>query len=237
MAKSPASTLVTDLCKRLDNNPGAVGDGSAERLDALRQLNISQTTLVQDHSLRFLNTNGTITLNSAASSAAMPTTLDDGKSFTLGRAASDGEIDYVPPDEWFRTNLDTYRMPTQTGPSFYTVAVVSGTLTILFKPGNTSGSSMAIPYMGQALATVMTDATNSFSVLPEGWEDSLLLDHAEIELRRFNNEPVPDYLAQRAMDKQERLYSSYRTTKEQAMTDREQEERKVARETLAPEKP
>jgi hypothetical protein len=37
--------------------------------------------------------------------------------------------------------------------------------------------------------------------------------------------------------KREALYASYRTTKEQPMTDREQEERKVAREQLAPEKP
>ena len=147
MAKTAAQTLITNLADRLDLD----STDATVRADMLRQINISQSALVQDHSLRFLNTSGTITLNSAATSAAVPTTLDDGKSFTLGRATSDGEIEYVPPDEWFRTHLDVYRMPTQTGPSYYTIALVSGTNTILFKPGNTSGAGMSIPYMGQAL--------------------------------------------------------------------------------------
>lgn len=233
MAKTGAATLISDLAKRLDLDPA----DATVQADMLRQLNISQQAVLQDHSLRFLNTNGTVTLNSAASSAALPTTLDDGKSFTLGRADGTGEIEYVPPDEWFRTNIDTYRQPTQTGPSYYTVAVVSGVNTLLFKPSNTSGSGMTIPYMGQAIPLALTNSGSSYSPLPEGWEDTLLLDHAEIELRRFNGEQVPAYLAERAADKQERLYSSYRTTKEQAMTDREQPERKIAREQYAPEKP
>ncbi len=233
MAKTAAATLITDLAKRLDQDSA----DATVQADMLRQLNISQQAICQDHSLRFLNTNGTVTLNSAVSSAAVPTTLDDGKSFTLGRAAGDGEIEYVPPDEWFRVHLDTYRMPTQTGPSHYTIALVSGVNTLLFKPGNTSGLAMSIPYMGQAVPVAMTNSGASFSVLPEGWEDTLLLDHAEIELRRFHGEAIPSYLAERAAEKQERLYASYRTTKEQAMTDREQPERKIAREQFAPEKP
>lgn len=233
MNKTPASTLITDLAKRIDQDSTDAG----VQADMLRQLNISHQAVLQDHSLRFLNTNGTITLASGASSAALPTTLDDGKVFSLGRVAGDGEIEYVPPDEWFRTRLDTYRAAAETGPSYYTVAVVSGVNTLLFKPANTSGSSMAIPFMGQAIPVAMTNASNSYSALPEGWEDTLLLDHAEIEMRRFLGEAIPDYLAKRAMEKQERLYSSYRTSKEQPMTDREQPERKIAREQYAEDKP
>jgi hypothetical protein len=237
MAKTPASTLISDLCKRVDMNPGTTGDGSAERLDALRMLNSAQSALLQDHSLRFLVDEGTLTLNSAASSAAVPTTIDDGKLITLGRATGDGEIEYVPPDEWYRTHLDTYRMPTQTGPSYWTISRVAGVNTFLFKPGNTSGGALSIPYKAQAVPVAITDSASSESSMPLGWEDSLLIDRAEIDWRRLIGEPVPDDLLARTTDKQERLYSSYRTSKEQPMTDREQIERKVAREQYAPEKP
>lgn len=241
MAKTPASTLISDLCKRVDMNPGTTGDGSAERLDALRMLNASQSTVLQDHSLRFLVDEGTLTLLSAGSSVAVPTTIDDGKLISLGRPGGDGEIVYVPPDEWFRTNLDTYRQPatgnSATHPSYYTISRVAGVNTFLFKPSNTSGGNLSIPYKAQAVPVAMTDSASSFSVLPEGWEDSLLIDHAEIEWRRVIGMDMPNGLAERTSNKQERLYSSYRTTKEQPMTDREQSERKVAREKLAPEKP
>src|SRR5687767_163974 len=213
MAKTPASTLISDLCKRVDMNPGATGDGSAERLDALRMLNASQSTVLQDHSLRFLVDEGTLTLLSAGSSVAVPTTIDDGKLITLGRAAGDGEIVYVPPDEWFRTNIDTYRQSTQTAPSYWTISRVAGVNTFLFKPINTSGGNLSIPYKAQAVPVAMTDSASSFSVLPEGWEDSLLIDHAEIEWRRLIGMDVPPDLIARTRDKQERLYSSYRTTK------------------------
>lgn len=237
MAKTPASTLVTDLCKRLDLNPGAVGDGSADRTDMLRQLNISQQQLTQEESLSFMLADDTLTLNSAASSAAVPSTIDVGKGVTLGRASGDGEIEWVPPDEWYRTHLDTYRMPSQAAPSYFTIARVSSVSTFLFKPPNTSGGPLTIPYKAHIVATALTDATDSLSVLPEGWENTILLDLAELELRKLNGEPIPEYLPPRVRDGRKALYANYRTTKEQPMTDREQAERKQAREVFAPEKP
>lgn len=234
MAKTAAATLIADLAKRLDLD----STDSSVRADMLRQLNISQQAVLQDHSLRFMTTSDTLSLATANSSAAVPTTLDDGKTMTLGRAGGDGALTYVPPDEWFTTRIDTYREPTSQAsiPSCYTIAQVAGVRTFLFKPGNTSGGTLSIPYLAQLIPVVMTDASNSYSMLPEGWEDTLLLDHAEVELRRFNGEAVPAHLLARAQDKQERLYASFRTSKEQPMTDREQSERKVAREELAPER-
>lgn len=233
MAKTGALTLITDLAARLSL---ATADATV-RADMLRQLNISQGAVLQDHSWRFLNADGTLTLASAASSCAVPTTIDDGKDMTLGRPAGDGEIQYVPPDRWYQTHLDTFGEPTQTAPSYWTIALVSGVNSFLFKPGNTSGGSLSIPYQAQLIPVDLTDSGTSFSPLPEGWEDTLLLDHAEVELKRFHGREVPAELVNRAKDKQERLYASYRTTKEQARTTREQQERKVADETLAPGKP
>lgn len=233
MAKTSAQTLIADLAKRMDLD----STDSTVRGDMLRQLNISHQSVLQDHSLRFLQVSATVSVSSAASSAAVPTTIDDGKALILGRAAADGEIEYVPPDEWYRTRLDTYDEPTQTSPSYYTIALVGSTNTFLFKPANTTGGSISIPYLAQLIPVAMADSGASFSMLPEGWEDSLLLDDAEAELRRAHGEPFWQEMKERANDKKERLYSSYRTTKDQANTDRESREKKVANAQLRPEKP
>jgi hypothetical protein len=221
MAKTSVQQLITDMCKRMgfDSN-----DATNARPDMLRQLNISQRMICQDHSLRFLVTTGTLSV--VASAVAVPATIDDAKTITLGKPAGDGEIEYVQTDNWYRTRVDTFGEGTApVEPTYYTVAQVAGTLTFLFLPANITAT---VPYLAQLLVTALTDAGNSFSNLPEGWEDTLLIDHAEAEFRRFMNEPQWQELLERVNDKKERLYSSYRTTKEQAMTDREQLERKTA---------
>jgi hypothetical protein len=231
MAKTPASTLITLLAKRMDLD----STDATVRADMLQQLNISQQDICGDHSLSFLLTNSTVTLTSGGSSVAVPSGLDISKAFTLGRVAGDGEIEFVPADEWYRKRIDTYGSPTETEPSFFTVANVAGTTTFLFKPGNSSGGNLAIPYLAQSLPTDMTDSGASYSVLPEGWENTLLLIDAEAELRRVQNEPQWAEMKARANERKERLYASYRTTKEQAMTDREQSERKIAKTKLQDE--
>lgn len=227
MAKTAGSALITKLAKRLDLDSA----DATVRLDMLAQLNESQRAICQDHSLRFLITSATVSVTSSA--AAVPSTIDDSKAITLGRPSGDGEIEYVPTDEWYRTRVDTYGEPfSPTEPTHYTVALVAGVNTFLFKP---AALTATVPYLAQLFVTDLADSSGT-SLLPEGFEDTLLLDHAEGELRRRMNEPQWEELAVRANDKKERLYSSYRTTKEQPMTDREQSERKGARETLGAEK-
>lgn len=223
-----AQQLITDLCKRLGLDQA---DSTNARPDLLRQLNISQKMICQDHSLRFLVTKDVLSV--VASQVAVPSTIDDGKTITLGKPSGDGEIGYMSTDEWFRQRIDTYGEGTApTEPTKYTIAKVSGVLTFLFSP---AGITASVPYLAQLLVTDMTDSGGSFSVLPSGWEDTLLLDHAEAELRRVLNEPQWQELNARVDDKKERLYSSYRTTKEQPMTDREQRERKTAVDQYADE--
>ena len=231
MAKTNAQTLIADLAKRLDLDPA----NTTVKADMLRQLNISQGDLTQMHSLKFLADDGTLTLLSAGSSVAVPAGIDTGKAMTLGRADGKGSLKYVPLDEWYQKRPNTYGALTQTEPSSYTIVNDGGTETFLFDIA-ASGGNKTIPYIAQKIATAMTDSGSSYSILPETWEDTLLLDDAEIALRRLHNESVDQELIERRNMKREALYSSYRTTKEQQMTDREQEERKVAREQLAPEK-
>lgn len=231
MAITTTDVLITDLARRLghDSANGTV------RADMLRRLNTSLQEIVQDHSFLFLAASGTVTLTSGTSEAAVPTTIDAGKALTLGRADGKGEMTYVPPDNWFGHRIDTYESPTQTEPSAFTIARVAGTLTFLFKPGATGGNK-TIPYIGQLFVTALTDSSGSSPQLPEGFENSLLLIDAEAEERRIMREPDWEALKARANDKKERLYSSWRTTKDQLNTDREATEKKISRESLAPGK-
>lgn len=229
MAITTTDVLITDLARRLGHDSAA----ALVRTDMLRRLNTSLQEIVQDHSFLFLATNGTVTVLSGTSSIAVPTTIDAGKALTLGRADGAGELTYVPPDDWFGHRIDTYESPTQTEPSAFTIARVGGVLTFLFKVGAV-GSNRVIPYIGQAFVTALTDSNGSSPMLPEGFENSLLLIDAEAEERRIMREPDWKELKDRANDKKERLYSSWRTTKDQSMTDRELTETKVSREKLAP---
>jgi hypothetical protein len=225
MAKTPTATLITDLAKRLDLD----STDATVRVDVLRRLNVSQREICQDFSLRFLATQSTLAV--VASSVAVPATIDPSKAMSLGRAGGDGEIEYVSPDEWYRIGVDTYGNSTISEPTHYTVVDVSGTLTFLFKP---AALSATVPYIAQKIVVDMADGGQT-TALPEMWEDTLLLDHAEMEWKRIEHEDGWRDLEPRVNDKKERLYSSYRTTKEQPMTDREQEQRKVAKEKLRDE--
>src|SRR5437773_1425982 len=97
-----AQQLIADLAKRMGLDP----NDTTTRVDMLRQLNISQKEICQEHSLRFLVVNSTLAV--VASSVAVPATVDDSKTMTLGRVSGDGEITYVEIDRWYQVEIDTY---------------------------------------------------------------------------------------------------------------------------------
>lgn len=223
MAKRSADLLITELGNRM----GLDEVNATVRADLLRQLNISSREIMQEHSLRFLETTGTLAVVSSA--CVVPSTIDDSKTIVLGRVSGDGELVYVEIDAWYTTAIDLYGQGSaQTEPTHYTVA--GGTM--LFKP---PALTATVPYIAQLVVVALTDANNSFSQLPDGWEDTLLLIDAEAELRRINNEPGVAELKARANDKREKLYSAYRTTKLKPWTGREQQERKQEKSQLSDE--
>lgn len=228
MAVTSAQTLITDLARRM----GYDSASSTVRVDMLRRLNNQYQEICRDHSLSFLATYGTMSLISGTTELAVPAGIDTGKAMTLGRADGKGEIEYVAIDDWFRTRIDTYAAPTQTEPSYFTIAKVSSTLTFLFKAG-ASGGNKTIPYIAQVFVTALADSGSSFPLLPEGFENTLLLKDAEAEERRIANEPQWEVLKAEANEVKERLYAMYRTTKDQPVPDREVKERKMSREVLA----
>lgn len=227
MAKTPASTLVTNILRAMGRNPGAVADGSNERVDALAQLNRSNQDILIQHSLRFMLTTGTLAV--VGSTCAVPATIDPAKTMTLSRVSGDGEIPYKHIDAWYTEDIDTYGQGfAQTEPFAYTV--VGGNF--LFKP---AALTATVPYIAQLLVTAMTDGTGSFSQLPEGWENSLLALDAEAELRRVDGDPGWKEMKSAADELRERLYGSERSSKLYAKTSREVQERKVEKAQLSDE--
>lgn len=223
MAKTSADILITDILHRM----GRDTTGVKERADTLHQLNISQHEICDEQSLRFLMTSATI--NVVASTAAIPAAIDPSKLITLGRVSGDGEIIYVELDAWFTTAIDLYGQgAAQTEPTHYTVAGSN----FLFRP---VGLTATIPYLAQLRVVDLTDANTSFSMLPEGYEHTLLAVDAEAELRRELNEPQADEMKQRARNKRDVLYGAERTTKLKPWVDREQKERKVEKAQLSDE--
>jgi hypothetical protein len=225
MAKTSADILITDILHRM----GRDTTGVKERADVLHQLNISQHEICDEQSLRFLMTPPTATLAVVASTCAVPATIDPSKTMTLGRPSGDGEITYVELDAWYTTAIDLYGQGSaQTEPTHYTVAGSN----FYFKP---PALNATVPYLAQLRVVDMTDANNSYSMLPEGYEHTLLAVDCEAELRRELNEPQAAELKARADRKREVLYGAERTTKLKAWVDREQKERKVEKAQLADE--
>lgn len=223
MAKKAASQLITDILFRM----GLYTAGIPERADTLAQLNVSSREIMQAHSLRFLESSGTLAV--VGSSVAIPATIDASKAMTLGRVSGDGEIVYVPTDDWYKRAIDTYGQgAAQTEPTLYTVIGPN----FVFKP---AGLTATVPYIAQLRIVALTDDGASFSQLPEGWEDTLLAIDAEAELRRHNSQSGADTLKARANAKREELYGSERSTKEKPWVDREQNERKIAKAQLSDE--
>lgn len=223
MAKTGAAQLITDILFRM----GRYTAGVPERADVLRQLNISNREVLTKHSLRFMLANSTLSV--VSSTVAIPATIDPSKTMTLSRPSLDGEIVYVEVDGWYNANTDTYgqgSVPTE--PTIYTVIGSN----FVFKP---AGLTATVPYIAQLRVVALTDDANSFSQLPEGWEETLLSKDAEAELRGTGNEPRAAELKAEANAQRELLYASERTSKEVQKVDREQKERAISRKQLSDE--
>lgn len=237
MAKTAVDNLITNLCTRMG---WATTSASVPRADALRQLNIEERRISQSHSLSYLLVKTTIDIASTASTAVVPTTpaMDVGKSWSIGRSLADakGKLIYVPPDEFEEMVIDGYGDWTATSPTIVMLANTTAdppVPTFHFKPANTTGATLTLPITYQRVVAALTDGPSSYSVLPEGYEDTLLLESAEAELKRQRREPGWDVLAMRVEKAVGMFYQGYRISREKPTTDREQEERKIAREKLS----
>lgn len=227
MAKTPGNTLITRLCRRLGWNDAT----AAARTDALNALNEAQKRICGRHSFSFLNVRTTISLSNSSDNVVAPTApaIDFGKSVVIERP--DGaEIEFRSIDEIANEAAYTYLMVETTKPSFWTFYNTTAdppVPTLLFKPANTTGSSLSLTISYQRVIADLTDGATT-SAMPEGYELSILLPEAEIEEKQLAHDVVPPERIGIHEANKGAFYDAFRTTKEEPRTDTEAAQRKQA---------
>lgn len=201
-----------------------------ERIDCLNALNICEQLIAQSESLMYLETETSLSLATGRDYVIIPTTplIDFGKDVTLGVPGGEGIIEYRPPDKFAALRISTaYAIGTD--PAYYTITRDQTTAErrFKFKPSNTSGLTITIPLWCQVIPPALTDASNSVSMLPDGYELTLLLPMAEEYIKSKRHEFGLDSLSESLSAQLQEFYNKQRSNKEKAATDRGRERRKV----------
>jgi hypothetical protein len=222
MAKIPvggSNGLIDRLITQVGFNVTA-NTADQERVDCLNALNWAEQELAQAEALKYLERRAALTLNSGASTVAVPAGVDFGKDIYIENSTGDGIIPILPARKFAAMSAPTYDRITQT-PSGATIAADSGTdaLTIYFKPANTSGGNLALTLVYQKIPAALTDSNVSNSLLPEGYEITLLLRLAEFYIKQRRNEIGWDALKRDIDGAVAAFYSKQRSGKLKSTTD------------------
>lgn len=226
MAKLTGQALINRLCDRL----GWTGT-SAQRAAALDILNDNEKWFASLGSFKHLEREDTVTLNDAASSAAVPTWADVGKTMSLALPNGNGELKILPADQFRRDTKYTYGAWGLTSPtSCHIAADSSDVLSFYFDRANTTGGPLVYPFSAQQLPNTITDSASAGtgSSLPDGYEVTILLKRAEFEAKREIRAIVTDQ-ERRDLDVQVVAFlDQFRSSSERPMPDSEKEKRKMS---------
>lgn len=227
MAKLTSDLLITRLCDRMGWSSVAA---SAQRAASLRLLQESENWIAQQGSFKHLERPSTLTLANAASTVALPSWVDPGKTMSISLPNGNGELRYYPRDQFRRDTTYTYQAWGLTSPKSWTLSLdtTGVTFTVEFDRTNATGGNLVYPFSAQQLPATLTDANTTSSSLPEGYETSLLLKRAEFEGKREVRAIVTDQERKDLDIQLERFFDAYRSSKEFPRPDSESESRKVS---------
>lgn len=205
-------------------------DDAAHRVRCLKALNDAEQFIAQQGSFLYLSRDMQLSLPNNASSVAIPTgpNIDYGK---LAVIADDvGVLTYKPVDQFYTFPLATFYSLRNTRPAVWRWGRDSANaITIYFRgptsPANTTGGSLAYTFTYQQIPAALIDLNTSFSLLPEGYADTLLMARAEAELRRIQRSIGWEKKGQEFIDQLTPFYAGQRTSKEEARTDPEVQQR------------
>jgi hypothetical protein len=189
MAKLKGQVLVDRFCDRMGWAKGAAGSGAAERVNALLELNAAAQRIGQAGSLLYLGVDTTITqanANDFADVSALTPVIDISKQATLGLPGGrKGALIFLDRDKFRTAPMDEYGAWNTTIPSYWTWgATTAGALKIVFDRVNGTGGNLVYPFTYQQIeATIVDDNATNF-LLPEGYEETLLLPIAEMRSKR-----------------------------------------------------
>lgn len=223
------STAVSTLIARLEYLLGWPDD-SAHRLKCLDAINEAELFIAQQGSFLYLSCDRALSLPNNASSVAMPSgpLIDYGK---LAVVADDvGVLSYQPVDTFYTAPMATFYSLRNTRPAAWRFGRDgANALAIFFRgtttPANTTGGTLAYTITYQQIPVALVDDPASFSLLPSGYADTLLIARAEAELRRIQRSVGWQAKAQEFTDQLTPFYAGQRTSKEEARTDPEVQQR------------
>lgn len=205
-------------------------DAATERADCLNAINYAERYIANADALLYLNREWPIVVNNGAAAAyvAIPTApaVDVGKDFTI-EDENGMPLQYCAPDELKGRTVASYDR-VATGPAGYTVVIDPADEVPKFKfnPPVPAGSRNYL-LIGQRAIIALADAGGSFSLLPEGYEITLLLPIAEQWLKQRKHEidaAMLDPQTQRELDS---FFEKQRVNKKHATTDKDLERRKI----------
>lgn len=200
-----------------------------ERIDCLNALNFAEQFIAQAEALSYLRTLGSLTANAAT--VAIPSDMDIGKDYTIENSAGTNIVEYKAPDEFVRHAAPSFDRIVATV-AIHTLVVDAGATKFRFKP--TPGAPETLPITYQKIPPALTDAGGSTSVLPEGYELTLLIVIAEQYIKRRRNAIDADFLDAQTKDMLSAFYDKFRDNKKTTTTDQGRERRKVDEDQLAP---
>lgn len=194
-----------------------------ERIDCLNALNICEQLIAQSESLMYLSTDVVLPLLNNFTSVAVPASpvIAFGKEIVLRDATDTGVIEYLPPDKFAAMRNDSVYLAGMLHPVFFTIVWdhAASERQFKFKPGNTSGVTYSMTLTAQRVPPALVDSTSA-SILPEGFELTLLLPMAEQYLKSKRNEFGLETLSASLQSQLAEFYNQQRSNKEKALTDR-----------------
>lgn len=199
-----------------------------ERKDALAALNVAEQLVAQSESLYYLQERRALSLPAGQSYVAVPEDIDYGKDMTFSPANGEGVIEYRSWDKFAAIrSISGYAITSS--PAYYSLAIdqATGELRFWFKPGNATANPISVVLVAQAIPPALTDAVDSYSMLPDGYERTLLLPIAEEYCKSQRNEFGLEKLTAELRSRLGEFYNKQRPSKTKPATDRGRERRKV----------
>lgn len=216
------AATITTLIGTITDRLGWGSADAAKRLIVLDALNKSEKFIAQQGSFLYLSKRSTINLLSATSSVASPADYDYGKAAAI--IGDLGPLEFKRLGEFdaviLRTSSTGYSIRNDR-PSFWTFAFSAGVATIFFGPANTSGGTIAYTFTYQRTVVDLLDNSVSVSLLPEGYEQTILVDRAEWLIKDKLAAPMSPTFVQSITEGLQQFYGSQRTNKPEAITDPE----------------
>lgn len=201
-----------------------------ERVTALRALDLCEKYLSQGGAYKHLETRDSIYLEPDADTVEIPDGMDFGKDYTLWSPDGLGRVDVKPADQFTPNSASAYdSIGTTPLCAMLACDAADGKMKFWFNRANATLNEIAYPISFQRQVVNLTDGVagpGTESVLPEGYEITILLPCAEELIKSRRSDPSLVALSPRLQERVAAFYDKYRSNKKDTVTDSNLQRRK-----------